>query len=151
MEITRDHPQRGLEFLLHLRLNPERSLFSQRKQLDNQRRRSVFCRRCLSISYLRYESRSFRSLLIRLIITSSMSIQILGFLAPRDLLTMAKINKLFRRTLLSSQATTVWKSSRERVGGPACPGDYNEVEWALLLFGIVCQVSVNILSMQRSS
>ncbi|KAF8192170.1 hypothetical protein BJ912DRAFT_925078 [Pholiota molesta] len=65
--------------------------------------------------------------------------EILGFLAPRDLLTMAKTNTLFRRTLLSSQATTVWKSSRERVGGPACPSDFNEVEWALLLFGIVCQ------------
>ncbi|KAF9472519.1 hypothetical protein BDN70DRAFT_886930 [Pholiota conissans] len=65
--------------------------------------------------------------------------EILSFLAPKDLLTMAKINKLFRRTLLSPQATTVWKSSRERLGGPRCPSDLNELDWAILLFGDACQ------------
>ncbi|KAF9479911.1 hypothetical protein BDN70DRAFT_878206 [Pholiota conissans] len=65
--------------------------------------------------------------------------EILSFLAPKDLLTMAKTNKLFRRTLLSPQATTVWKSSRERLGGPRCPSDLNELDWAILLFGDACQ------------
>ncbi|KAF9479912.1 hypothetical protein BDN70DRAFT_993084 [Pholiota conissans] len=65
--------------------------------------------------------------------------EILSFLAPKDLLTMAKINKLFQKTLLSPQATTVWKSSRERLGGPRCPSDLNELDWAILLFGDACQ------------
>ncbi|KAF9479910.1 hypothetical protein BDN70DRAFT_878205 [Pholiota conissans] len=65
--------------------------------------------------------------------------EILSFLTPKDLLTMAKVNKLFRKTLLSPQATTVWKSSRERSGGPRCPSDINELDWAILLFGDACQ------------
>ncbi|KAF8968911.1 hypothetical protein BDZ97DRAFT_1915620 [Flammula alnicola] len=41
--------------------------------------------------------------------------EILGFLPPEDLFNLTKTNKLFRETLLSSQATTVWKAARERM------------------------------------
>ena len=69
--------------------------------------------------------------------------QILGYLAPRDLLTMSETNKLFRRTLLSSQAKWVWMTSRKRAGGPDCPNDFNEARWASLIFGRNCQVSTS--------
>ncbi|KAF8953642.1 hypothetical protein BDZ97DRAFT_2082542 [Flammula alnicola] len=65
--------------------------------------------------------------------------EIFGMLSPKDILSVSRTNKLFRETLMSRGATTVWKAARERLGAPDCPSDLNEVRWAILLFGNTCQ------------
>ena len=37
-------------------------------------------------------------------------------------------------------ATSVWKAARERCGAPECPSNMSEPQWAVLLFGNLCQV-----------
>ena len=67
--------------------------------------------------------------------------QIFGRLAPRDLINVSRTNKLFRQTLMSRSATTVWNTSLNGVGSPSCPSDISGPRWAILLFVTHCQVS----------
>ena len=41
---------------------------------------------------------------------------------------------------MTKNATSIWKASRERLGAPDCPLNMSEPQWAVLLFGKVCQV-----------
>lgn len=66
--------------------------------------------------------------------------QIFALLSPKDILNLTTTNKLFRDTLLSRAATTIWKSARERCEVPECPNDMTESRWAALLFGNSCEV-----------
>jgi hypothetical protein len=66
--------------------------------------------------------------------------QIFGQLSPKDLISLSRTNKLFRETLLASNATTVWKGSREEYDAPEPPRDFTEPQWAALLFLTSCRV-----------
>ncbi|KAF9472579.1 hypothetical protein BDN70DRAFT_886846 [Pholiota conissans] len=65
--------------------------------------------------------------------------EILGQLSPKDLLSVSRTNKLFRETLLSSGAKTVWKYALKGKGVPECPSDLIEPRWTSLLFGTRCE------------
>ncbi|KAF8872479.1 hypothetical protein CPB84DRAFT_1799498 [Gymnopilus junonius] len=65
--------------------------------------------------------------------------EVFGNLSPKDIFNLAKTNKLFRQTLLSPSATTVWMAARQRFEAPDPPDDMTEVAWAALLFGTTCQ------------
>ncbi|KAJ2935037.1 hypothetical protein H1R20_g2020, partial [Candolleomyces eurysporus] len=60
--------------------------------------------------------------------------EIFGQLSPKDLISLSRTNKLFRKTLLASTATTVWKAAREECNAPEPPRDFTEPRWAALLF-----------------
>jgi hypothetical protein len=64
-------------------------------------------------------------------------IQIFRFLAPVDLLSLARSSKSLRETLMTRNAVTVWKAAaRYRVANvPRCPEDMSEPAWANLIFG----------------
>ncbi|RXW18806.1 hypothetical protein EST38_g7059 [Candolleomyces aberdarensis] len=64
--------------------------------------------------------------------------EIFGQLSPKDLISLSRTNKMFRKTLLASNATTVWKAAREECNAPEPPRDYNEPRWAALLFLTSC-------------
>ncbi|EDR07656.1 uncharacterized protein LACBIDRAFT_298005 [Laccaria bicolor S238N-H82] len=65
--------------------------------------------------------------------------QIFGRLAPKDFINVSRTNKLFRQTLMSRSATTVWNTSLNGVGSPSCPSDISGPRWAILLFMTHCQ------------
>ncbi|KAF8901937.1 hypothetical protein CPB84DRAFT_1777054, partial [Gymnopilus junonius] len=56
-----------------------------------------------------------------------------------DNLNLLKTSKLFRETLSSPRATTVWKEARERDGAPDPPSFMSEIGWAVLLYRASCQ------------
>jgi hypothetical protein len=58
---------------------------------------------------------------------------------------VARVNKLFRETLLASSAKTVWIRALERAGAPKCPSDWKEPRWARLLFRTSCEVCISSL------
>ena len=66
--------------------------------------------------------------------------QIFGHLHPRDMINLTRTSKLFRETLLSRNATTVWRAVLDREGAPEYPSWMSEPAWAALLFEHVCQV-----------
>ncbi|KAF8872477.1 hypothetical protein CPB84DRAFT_1967442 [Gymnopilus junonius] len=65
--------------------------------------------------------------------------EIFGHLGPKDNLNLLKTSKLFRETLSSPRATTVWKEARERDGAPDPPSFMSEIGWAVLLYRASCQ------------
>jgi hypothetical protein len=61
---------------------------------------------------------------------------------PKDLVVLTRASKPLRKVLLASNAITVWKETRERVGAPESFRDFSEPKWAGLLFGGTnCQVT----------
>ena len=66
-----------------------------------------------------------------------------GHLSPKDVITLTRTSKILRETLLSRNATTVWKAALSREDVPECPSWMTEPAWASLLFEPVCQVSPN--------
>jgi hypothetical protein len=71
--------------------------------------------------------------------------QIFGHLSPKDILSISRASKIFRETLMTRSATTVWKAARDRIGAPECPSWMSEPAWAALLFGHLCQVKFVII------
>ncbi|KAH8103278.1 hypothetical protein BXZ70DRAFT_1075980 [Cristinia sonorae] len=65
--------------------------------------------------------------------------EIFSLLTSKDLLAIARTSKNFRLTLMSRNATTVWKAARESAQAPLCPSWVSEPAWAALLFGNTCQ------------
>lgn len=58
---------------------------------------------------------------------------------PRDLLSLARVNKAFRFQFMSRRARLVWRASLENVPGlPPCPPDLTEPQYASLLFENYC-------------
>ncbi|KDQ61922.1 hypothetical protein JAAARDRAFT_31411 [Jaapia argillacea MUCL 33604] len=77
--------------------------------------------------------------------------EIFTHLSPKDLLTLSRTSHILRSTLLSKNATTVWKRSLANMPGspPACPKDISEARWAELLYGATnCHIcgAVNIFN-----
>ena len=68
-------------------------------------------------------------------------LQIFSCLSPNDIISLSRTSKGFRETLMTRNATTVWKAARKRVGAPDCPPCLSEPQWAVLLFTNTCQVS----------
>jgi len=66
--------------------------------------------------------------------------QVFSHLTPKDIINLSRTSRVFRDTLMTRNATSVWKASRERLGAPECPSNMSEPQWAVLLFGNVCQV-----------
>ncbi|KAF9070145.1 hypothetical protein BDP27DRAFT_647273 [Rhodocollybia butyracea] len=54
---------------------------------------------------------------------------------PADLLALSRVDKAFRRILLSEQFSPVWKAACRNKGAPKCPSHLSQVKWAYLLFG----------------
>ncbi|KAF8066606.1 hypothetical protein FPV67DRAFT_1582098 [Lyophyllum atratum] len=65
--------------------------------------------------------------------------EILGRTSPKDLIALTRTNKTLRATLMTRNATTVWKSARDNIGCPECPSDFSEPKWAVLMFGSNCE------------
>ncbi|KDQ61918.1 hypothetical protein JAAARDRAFT_31404 [Jaapia argillacea MUCL 33604] len=81
--------------------------------------------------------------------------EIFTHLSPKDLLTLSRTSRILRSTLLSKNATTVWKRSLANMPGspPACPKDISEARWAELLYGATnCHIcgAVNIFNIDFS-
>ncbi|CAA7263078.1 unnamed protein product [Cyclocybe aegerita] len=64
---------------------------------------------------------------------------VFSHLSPKDIINVARTSRIFRETLMSKNATMVWKSAREQFGAPECPSYLNEPQWAALLFATSCQ------------
>ncbi|RXW18805.1 hypothetical protein EST38_g7058 [Candolleomyces aberdarensis] len=64
--------------------------------------------------------------------------EIFGQLSPKDLISLSRTNKLFRKTLLASTAITVWKAAREECNAPEPSRGFTEPQWSALLFLTFC-------------
>ncbi|KAK7024440.1 hypothetical protein VNI00_016291 [Paramarasmius palmivorus] len=60
---------------------------------------------------------------------------IFGYLPPKSLLALIRVNKAFRTTLLASNAVTIWASTRKSCKAPEPSPGLTEVEWSQVLFG----------------
>ena len=69
--------------------------------------------------------------------------QVFSHLTPRDIINLSRTSRIFRDTLMTRSTTSVWKASREQFGAPECPSNMSEPQWAVLLFGNVCQVRIS--------
>ncbi|KAJ3502257.1 hypothetical protein NLJ89_g8968 [Agrocybe chaxingu] len=65
--------------------------------------------------------------------------EVFSHLSPKDIINLARTSRIFRETLMTTNATMVWKTAREQVGAPDCPSYMSEPQWAVLLFGNICQ------------
>ncbi|TFK22758.1 hypothetical protein FA15DRAFT_757764 [Coprinopsis marcescibilis] len=65
--------------------------------------------------------------------------EILRYLTPKELLSVARTNKMFASTMFSSIAKTVWKAARERFAAPEPFSHFSEPQWASLLFESSCR------------
>ncbi|KAL0070315.1 hypothetical protein AAF712_002502 [Marasmius tenuissimus] len=66
---------------------------------------------------------------------------ILGYVNPKALVSLTRVNRAFRATLLSPETTSIWTQVRGACVVPEPWEKMNEVEWARLLFGSTnCQV-----------
>ncbi|KDR69739.1 hypothetical protein GALMADRAFT_160246 [Galerina marginata CBS 339.88] len=88
---------------------------------------------------LKQKNRQKKSLSLLLTMPLDVLFEIFGFLSPRDIVNLARTTKVFRETLMSRGALTVWKLARERFDAPEPPSDMSEPGWAVLLFGNACQ------------
>ncbi|EIW63492.1 uncharacterized protein TRAVEDRAFT_80581, partial [Trametes versicolor FP-101664 SS1] len=65
--------------------------------------------------------------------------EIMSFLRPRDLLTLARTCKDFRAYLFSRRSIPCWKAARQRWKDlPDCPSDISEMHYARLVFTEEC-------------
>ncbi|KAH6914809.1 hypothetical protein BKA70DRAFT_1557179 [Coprinopsis sp. MPI-PUGE-AT-0042] len=66
--------------------------------------------------------------------------EILLYLEPKDLLTMSRANKGFRRALINETMNrVVWKVKRIDSGAPEPPPKYTEAKWVAFLFSNYCK------------
>ena len=72
--------------------------------------------------------------------TANLVYQVFSRLTPKDIIHLSRTSRTFRDTLMTRNATFVWKAARERFGAPECPMNMSEPQWAVLLFGNNCQV-----------
>ncbi|KAF9553640.1 hypothetical protein CPC08DRAFT_822184 [Agrocybe pediades] len=76
-----------------------------------------------------------KSLSLLLTMPLDVLFEIFGHMHPRDLVSLARTSKIFKQTLLASDAVTVWMTARKRLGGPDCPPYMTEPAWTALIFG----------------
>ena len=75
-----------------------------------------------------------------LMLTANRIYQVFSHLTPKDIIHLSRTSQIFRDTLMTRNATVVWKAARKRFGAPECPMNMSEPQWAVLLFGNNCQV-----------
>ncbi|KIM35799.1 hypothetical protein M413DRAFT_326358 [Hebeloma cylindrosporum] len=66
-------------------------------------------------------------------------LEVFSHLTPKDIIHVSRTNRFLRDILMTRNSISVWRAARERIGGPECPSNMNEPQWAALLFGNVCQ------------
>ncbi|EEB89628.1 hypothetical protein MPER_12253 [Moniliophthora perniciosa FA553] len=67
--------------------------------------------------------------------------QIFGYLPPKSLLALIRVNRAFRETLLAPNTLSIWIATRKSCKAPDPLPGKTEVEWAQILFGNhYCQV-----------
>ncbi|KDR76602.1 hypothetical protein GALMADRAFT_247009 [Galerina marginata CBS 339.88] len=88
---------------------------------------------------LKHKNRQEKNLSLLPTMPLDVLFEILRRLNPMDIVNVARTSKIFRETLTSHGAVTVWKAARERRGAPEPPSDMTEPGWAALLFGNACQ------------
>lgn len=66
--------------------------------------------------------------------------QILRQLGPKDLLSLARTNKLWRKTVVNPETVFLWRDARGAYDAPEPPEGFTEEGWATLLFETACQV-----------
>jgi hypothetical protein len=62
----------------------------------------------------------------------------------KDLLNLTRTSKLFRATLASTQAKTIWRIARKGWDVPDPPKDIPEASWANLFLSFRCQASSHL-------
>ena len=73
-------------------------------------------------------------------LTADRLLEVFSHLTPKDIIHLSRTSRIFRDTLLTRNANSVWKAAREQCGAPECPPIMSEPQWAVLLFGNLCQV-----------
>jgi hypothetical protein len=69
-------------------------------------------------------------------------VEIFGHLSPADLLSLGRLNKDFRRVLVTRKPWFLWKTALGSCDAPPCPEDMSPPAWSHLLFGgTYCYVS----------
>ncbi|BGP50651.1 hypothetical protein JCM10450v2_006570 [Rhodotorula kratochvilovae] len=76
----------------------------------------------------------------RLEVLKTLPVELLVEIVPNDLLALSMVNKQYRALLVAKSSARLWKNARERLEIPAVTsGDYQEWQYASLIFGIRCQ------------
>ena len=76
--------------------------------------------------------------------------EVFSNLTPMDIIHVSQTSRIFRDTLMKRNATSVWKAARERFGAPECPSTMSEPQWAVFLFGNLCQVCKRYILVKAS-
>ncbi|CUA70351.1 hypothetical protein RSOLAG22IIIB_00710 [Rhizoctonia solani] len=75
--------------------------------------------------------------------------EIASLLSPRDILTLARVNKLLRRLLMQRSAKHIWRAAESSVDKlPPCPRHLTNPQYAALVFSKECS-SCGITVMRR--
>ena len=78
-------------------------------------------------------------------VQGSRALKILLYLEPKDLLTLSRANKGFRRALINETTDrAVWKVKRIAAAAPVPPPRYSEAKWISFLFNTYCHVSKSL-------
>ncbi|KAJ7584392.1 hypothetical protein C8J56DRAFT_1166536 [Mycena floridula] len=67
--------------------------------------------------------------------------EVFQHLEPKDLLSLIRVNKAFRDTLIAPNAISIWKEARQRYDVPEPLVGFTEAGWASFFFGgAICQI-----------
>ena len=73
------------------------------------------------------------------------SVQIIGWLTPLELLSLARTSKTLRSFLMRRSSASLWKAARLNVEDlPPCPSDLVEPAYASLMYDTHCGVSQSV-------
>ncbi|KAH7343976.1 hypothetical protein B0J17DRAFT_198169 [Rhizoctonia solani] len=76
--------------------------------------------------------------------------QIMSFLQPIDIHSLARTNKKFRRLLMNRSARHIWRVAERNIPNlPPCPSHITEPQYAALLFGKWCSVCGGAANVSR--
>lgn len=76
--------------------------------------------------------------------------QIMSFLQPIDIHSLARTNKKFRRLLMNRSARHIWRVAERNVPNlPPCPNHITEPQYAALLFGKWCSMCGGTANVSR--
>ncbi|KAH7343982.1 hypothetical protein B0J17DRAFT_198352 [Rhizoctonia solani] len=65
--------------------------------------------------------------------------EISSFLSPKDILSLARVNKLLRKLLMQRSAKHIWRAAERNVNGlPPCPRHLTNPQYAALVFSKEC-------------
>ncbi|EUC67462.1 F-box protein [Rhizoctonia solani AG-3 Rhs1AP] len=65
--------------------------------------------------------------------------EIASFLGPKDILSLARVNKLLRNLLMQRSAKHIWRAAESTMDGlPPCPRHLTNPQYAALVFSKEC-------------